>query len=42
MFRILRIILNNGQSTGNLREIILRNCRLLISAALKINFKTLL
>jgi hypothetical protein len=39
---ILKAVLNSGQSTGNIvknwREITLKNYRLLISAALKINF----
>jgi hypothetical protein len=37
LFRILKTVLNNGQSTGNTdwREITLKNSRLLISAALK-------
>jgi hypothetical protein len=42
LFRILRTVLNNGQcaenTVKNWREIILKNSRLLISAALKIHF----
>jgi hypothetical protein len=43
LFRILKTILNNGRSTGNIvkswREITQKNYRLPIFAALKINFK---
>jgi hypothetical protein len=42
LFRILKTVLNNGRSAGNIvknwREITLKNSRLLISAALNINF----
>jgi transposase len=42
LFRILKTVLNNSRNTGNFvktwREITLKKCRLLISAALKIIF----
>jgi hypothetical protein len=42
LFRILKTVLNNGQSAGNIvknwREITFKNSRLSISASLKIHF----
>jgi hypothetical protein len=43
LFRILKTVFNNGQSTGNTvknwREITMKNSRLVVSGALKINLK---